>query len=143
MPAPLYEADFYAWAMEQAELLRSGQVDQADLAEIADEIESLGKAEKRELVSRMTDLLLHLLKWAHQPTRRGNSWRLAIANARDETIDVLTSNPSLKAQLDAPMAKAYRYARRRAVIETDLPEPTFPTVCPWSFETAIDENFWP
>ncbi len=95
----LYDQDFYAWSRQQAELLRAGRLAQADLEHIAEEIESMGKTEKRELVSRLTILLLHLLKWRYQPEGRGNSQRLSIANSRDEIADVLDDNPSLKSQL--------------------------------------------
>jgi hypothetical protein len=73
----LHDNDFYAWSLEQAALLRAGRVGEADLATIAEEIESMGKTEKRELVSRLTVLLLHLLKWERQPAGRSNSWRLS------------------------------------------------------------------
>ena len=63
---------FLRLSLEQATLLRAGRVGEADLAAIAEEIESLGKTEKRELVSRLTVLLLHLLKWERQPAGRGN-----------------------------------------------------------------------
>ena len=75
---PLYDRDFYAWANEQASLLRKGDLSHADIEHIAEEIESMGKTEKRELISRLTVLLLHLLKWRFQPTLRGKSWRLSI-----------------------------------------------------------------
>ena len=55
----LHERDFYAWSLEQAALLREGRVAEADVAAIAEEIESMGKTEKRELTSRLTVLLLH------------------------------------------------------------------------------------
>ena len=76
----LYETDFYAWATRQAALLRAGRLDAADIEHIAEEIDSMGRSEKRELVSRLTVVLLHLLKWQYQPALRGNSWRLSIAN---------------------------------------------------------------
>jgi Domain of unknown function DUF29 len=139
----LHDSDFYAWSLEQAALLRAGRLSEADLEAIAEEIESMGKTEKRELVSRLTVLLLHLLKWRHQPTGRGNSWRLSIANARDEIADHLEDNPSLKTVLDDVMASAYRYARRKAAIETELDEEAFPARCRWSFAEAMDEGFWP
>jgi hypothetical protein len=139
----LHDNDFYAWSLEQAALLRAGRVGEADLAAIAEEIESMGKTEKRELVSRLTVLLLHLLKWESQPAGRGNSWRLSIANARDEIADLLDDNPSLKPFIDDVMASAYRYARRKAALETDISEDTFPAQCPWNFVRAMDESFWP
>ena len=103
----------------------------------------MGKTEKRELVSRLTVLLLHLLKWRFQPKGRGKSWRLSIANARDEIADLVADNLSLKSLLDAVTGQAYRYARRRAAIETNLGEEHFPGQCPWSFADAIDESFLP
>ncbi len=139
----LHDSDFYAWSLEQAALLRAGRVGEADLAAIAEEIESLGKTEKRELVSRLTVLLLHLLKWRRQPAGRGNSWRLSIANARDEIADLLDDNPSLRSVINEVTASAYRYARRKAAIEMDMGEDEFPARCPWSFAVAMDAGFWP
>ncbi|SMH52734.1 DUF29 domain-containing protein [Azospirillum agricola] len=139
----LYDRDFYAWANEQAALLRAGQWSAADVAHIAEEIESMGRSEKRELVSRLTVLLLHLLKWQFQPALRGNSWRLSVANARDRLVDHLDDNPSLKAKLPDATASAYRYARREASAESGLPEDIFPSDCPWSFKTLMAQDFWP
>jgi hypothetical protein len=139
----LYDRDFYAWSREQAELLRAGEFGRADLEHIAEEIESMGKTEKRELVSRLTVLLLHLLKWRFQPDGHGNSWRLSIANARDEIIDLLDDNPSLRSDIDGVVRKAYVYACRKAAIETGLGEDVFPPQCPWPFELATDSDFWP
>jgi hypothetical protein len=115
----------------------------ADLDLIAEEIESIGKTERRELVSRLTVLLLHLLKWRFQPKGRGKSWRLSLASARDEIADLIADNSSLKAMLDDVLAQAYRYARRKAAIETHLGEERFPAKCPWSFAQAMDDGFPP
>ena len=145
MPAKssLYDRDFYAWSVEQAALLRDGRVAEADLENIAEELESMGRAEKREFVDCLTVLLLHLLKWRYQPSGRGDSWRLSIAEARDEIADLLEDSPSLKANLDSAMASAYRYARRNAAIETRMAEESFPAQAPWTFLEAADESFWP
>ena len=102
----LYEQDFYAWANEQAALLRSGRVSDADLEHIAEEIESMGRSEKRELINRLKVLLAHLLKWQFQPTLRGTSWRLTIEDQRQEVAEHLADNPSLKAMLPEAMASA-------------------------------------
>src|SRR5260370_11183378 len=135
-----HDRDFYAWSLEQAALLRAGKVAKADLDLIAEEIESMGKTEKRELVSRLTVPLVHLIKWRFQPQGRDKSWRLSIANARDEIADLINDNPSLKSVLDEVMASAYRYARRKAAIETDLGEERFPDQCPWPFAVAMDQG---
>ncbi|MBS0981504.1 DUF29 domain-containing protein [Acetobacter thailandicus] len=143
MSSTLYDHDFYAWTNEQAGLLRAGKLSEADLEHIAEEIESMGKSEKRELISRLTVLLLHLLKWEFQPMRRGASWRLSIANTRDALTDHLADNPSLRSVLEASVETAYRRARRDAALETGLSENTFPSTCPWFFNQMMDEGFWP
>jgi len=89
-----HETDFYAWANEQARLLRAGRLAEADLEHIAEEIESMGKTEKRELTSRLRVLLAHLLKWAFQPAGRSMSWRLTIQEERREVVEVLADNPT-------------------------------------------------
>jgi hypothetical protein len=146
MPDPassLYDQDFYAWANEQAALLRAGKLADADIAHIAEEIESMGRTEKRELVSRLTILLMHLLKWQYQAERRSRSWAATIRNQRLDVADHLLDNPSLKARLPESLAAAYERARNSATAETDLPESLFPLECPWSFEQSIEAEFWP
>ena len=138
-----YDRDFYAWATEQAALLRAGRLAEADVQHIAEEIETLGRGEKRELISRLAVLLLHLLKWAYQPERRGKSWRLTIEEQRRQLSRHLRDNPSLRASQDEAMADAYGDAVLRAERETDLPRDLFPWSCPYSFEQAMDDGFWP
>ncbi|HLB99535.1 MAG TPA: DUF29 domain-containing protein, partial [Acetobacteraceae bacterium] len=96
MSNSLYDRDFYAWANEQAALLRAGRLAEADLENIAEEIESMGRSEKRELNSRLRVLLMHLLKWRHQPMLRSKRWSNTIAAQRDDIVDHLADNPSLK-----------------------------------------------
>ncbi|MEA1648207.1 DUF29 domain-containing protein [Nitrospirillum sp. BR 11164] len=139
----LYEQDFYAWANEQAALLRSGKLSVADIEHIAEEIESMGKAEKRELANRLVVLLLHLLKWQFQPVRRGSSWEATIRVQRRDLAVHLQDNPSLKAKLPEAIQQAYGNALIMAADETGLPEATFPAECPWSFEQIMDAGFWP
>lgn len=143
MTNKLYERDFHAWSTEQAALLRAGKLAEADVEHIAEEIDGLGRGEKRELVNRLTGLLLHLLKWRFQPALRGNSWRLSIEEQRYRLEDHLNDNPSLRSQLDAAMRDAYRLALVAAERETGLARATFPPMCPYAFEQAIDGDFWP
>ena len=139
----LYDEDFYAWANEQAALLRSGRLAEADIAHIAEEIESMGKTEKRELINRLKVLLMHLLKWQLQPTFQGNSWRLTIEEQRREVVDHLADNPSLKAKLSETMDAAYGTAVLAAARETGMDRRAFPATCPWAYEQVIDDSFWP
>jgi len=139
----LHDQDFYAWANEQAGLLRAGRLSEADIEHIAEEIESMGKSEKRELVSRLTVLLLHMLKWQFQPGRRGASWEVSIRNQRRALVRHLADNPSLKPLLPEAVVDAYGDARGEAYAETGLPEAAFPAACPWSYEQLMDLKFWP
>jgi Domain of unknown function DUF29 len=142
-PDSSYDRDFYAWANEQAALLRAGELAHADLEHIAEELESMGKGEKRELVSRLTVLLLHLLKWRFQPELRSTSWRLTVEEQRLQVDSHLADNPSLKALLGTAVADSYRLAVIGARRETGLSAATFPTHCPWSFDQLMDDEFWP
>jgi hypothetical protein len=135
----LYDSDFYAWATEQAGLLRSANLSAADVAHIADEIESMGRSERNQLTNRLAVLLAHLLKWQFQPGLRGNSWRLTIREQRRRAARILSQNPSLRASLDAILADAYGDALLIAERETGLPESTFPTTCPWTFDQALQD----
>ncbi len=139
----LYDRDFYAWANEQAGLLREGKLTQADIEHIAEEIESMGKSEKRELVSRLTILLLHLLKWQFQAPKRSKSWQNSVEVQRISLDSHLRDNPSLKSVLDSSISEAYRVARLEAENETGIDKNTFPVTCPWSFDQMIAEDFWP
>jgi hypothetical protein len=141
--ATLYDTDFYAWANEQAALLRAGRLSEADVENIAEEIESMRKSEKRELVSRLTVLLVHLLKWRYQPGLRGRSWRLTIEQQRLHLEEHIATNPSLRSQLDEVMARAYRYARIDAERDTHLPRSAFPVASPFTFDEAMNPVFWP
>jgi hypothetical protein len=145
MPAktPLYEQDFYAWSQEQAALLRAGRTAEADLENIAEEIESMGKTEKRDLVSRLTVLLLHLVKWRFQAMMRGRRWRLSIRGRRLDIRDLLDQNPSLKPVLAQSVEHAWPRALIEAEKETGLDESNFPVACPWTSEVLLDDDFLP
>ena len=138
-----YEADFYGWANEQAALLRDGRLNEADIENIAEEIESMGRSEKRELVSRLAVLLTHLLKWRSQPAGRGSSWRASVVVQRGRLSDHLDDNPSLKPQIPVAIERAYREAVVVAGDETKLGEDAFPATCAWSFDEIMNPNFWP
>src|ERR1051326_979 len=136
----LYEQDFHAWAMRQAELLRTGRGDCADLGNIAEEIESMGRSQRSELTNRLTVLLTHLLKWRFQPSLRGNSWRLTIKNQRIQLRQHMRDNPSLKGYVNQAVEDAWL---RAAEQETGLVAATFPETCPFTFAQAMSDDFWP
>lgn len=103
----------------------------------------MGRGEKRELASRLKVLLTHLLKWQYQVDLRSKSWRNTIAGQREDVAEHLAENPSLKDKLPAEFAAAYRKAIRGAAEETGFDRSAFPAVCPWTYEQAMDAEFWP
>lgn len=138
-----YEQDFYSWTQEQAKLLRSGQLDCLDIPNLIEEIETMGRSEKRELESRLTVLLLHLLKWKYQEIRRSRSWQLSIDEQRIKFEETLEENPGLKPKLDELLKRAYRLAVIQASRETNLSKNIFPEQCPWELNQLIKEDYYP
>lgn len=108
-----YEKDFYSWTQEQASLLKSGQFNSLDIPNLIEEIETMGRSEKRELESRLTVLLLHLLKWKYQEVRRGRSWELSIIEQRLRFDETLEENPGLKSKLGEILTKASLYMTKK------------------------------
>ena len=140
-----YEADVVAWANEQAALLRAGRFDQLDLANIAEEIEDVGKSEKRELASRISVLLAHLLKWKYQPNLRSSSWQRTLKTQRKAVVIHLGQVPSLKPKLNDSewLEVVWGDAVTLASKETGLDADTFPENCPWSMTEALSEGWLP
>jgi len=143
MSTDLYDTDLYAWATGNAALIRAGRLAEVDFLHIAEELESMGRSERRALDSRLSVLLMHLLKWRHQPERRGASWRATIKEQRRCVQKLLTDNPSLKPQLPAMLTDAYVDAVLHAVAETGLEESTFPDSCPFALADVLDAEHWP
>lgn len=139
----LHEADFYTWAMETARALRAGRFEDLDWDAIAEELEDMGRSEKRELVNRLVVLLAHLLKWRFQPERQSRSWRLTIEEQRLAISQHLEECPGLKPLGNEMLHTAYRRAVLQAARDTGLERSTFPAQGPWSFSQAMDEAFWP
>ena len=138
-----YNTDFYAWAMEQAEHLKTGQWEHLDIENLVEEIESLGKREKQELRNRLRILLGHLLKWQYQAEKQSNSWRSTIREQRRRIIQHLEENPSLQPYLSEAFQLSYEDGVDLAIQETNLPEETFPMTCPFTLEQTLDAEFLP
>lgn len=138
-----YEKDFYGWTQEQAALLRSGRLTDLDIENLIEEVETMGRSEKRELESRLTVLLLHLLKWKFQEIRRGGSWEMSIIEQRLRFEETLKENPGLKPKLDEILLNAYKFAVLQASRETKISRNVFPVSCPWTYDLILDESFYP
>jgi hypothetical protein len=136
-----YHRDFYSWLLEQARHLRAGRWSALDRENLAEEIESLGREQFNKLESALRVLLLHMLKWDHQPDRRGRSWWATISEQRVRIEHVLADSPSLRPRIPEAITRAYRRARLRAIKETDVEVLRFPETRPYSWEEISSREF--
>jgi Domain of unknown function DUF29 len=142
-PAGLYDEDFFEWTRRNAELLRAGRLDQADIAHIAEEIEDMGKRDLRGLNRRVQVLLIHLLKWQLQPEKRSRSWQRTIAVQRIKLEQILEDSPSLRQRMEPNLQGNHRKAVQLAAIETGLTAAQFPAACPYTVEQILNPDFSP
>jgi hypothetical protein len=139
-----YEIDYAKWIFEQVDKLRKSDIAGLDAKNIAEELEDLGRSQRRALGGHLRNLLLHLLKWKYQSDRRSESWRHSIANARSEIDELLTEMPSLRQALRQLRDEQYQRARRDAAAETGLELALFPEQCEFDLKTEIlDDEFIP
>jgi hypothetical protein len=136
-----YERDFYTWSFEQARLMREGHWDAVDRDNVAEEIESLGREQFNKLASALRVLMLHMLKWDHQPELRSRSWALSIETQRLELADIVADNPGLRPRIPDAIARGYRRARLEAARETGLDQNEFPTTCPYGWDDIVSRTF--
>ncbi|TVP65482.1 MAG: DUF29 domain-containing protein [Nodularia sp. (in: Bacteria)] len=141
----LYEQDFYAWVEQTTELLKSQHWDTLDLEHLIEEVVDLGKSQQRALQSSLRLVLLHLLKWKHQPERRSHSWQVTITHERLNLDELFAESPSLRRFLsDTDWIDAtYQRARKEAMVETTLSGENFPMVCPFGVDEILDLDFYP
>ena len=139
----LYEIDFVAWTEQTVQLIRAGQFEQVDWDGVIEEIESLGRSDRRELKSRLEILLQHLLKWQYQFNLRNGSWRNTINEQRNRITDLLQDSPSLKSYPEEVLAQCYDRGLKAASNETALPVDTFPVKCPYPIAQVLDAEFLP
>jgi hypothetical protein len=146
--AALYERDFFEWTARNAELLRRGCAEEADLEHVAEEIEDLGKRYRHEVKNRLVVLVKHLLKWSLQPQRRytesgSSSWLSTIREQRRQLVGLLQEAPSLKRYAEQSLSDAHRYAVKEASAETGIPIAQFPDECPFRFDQVLEDEFLP
>lgn len=146
---PLYptpadiEDDFYLWCLQQAETLRQKRFAEADLPNLIEELESMGREQRHALASSYRLLISHLLKWQFQPQLRSRSWAVTISRERANIAEREADNRTLAADAKRIVEEVYRNAVREAVKETDLPGSTFPAECPYSLDFLRDHDRMP
>lgn len=142
--ATLYETDYQEWIDTTLQHLRNQEFNQLDLVHLIEEIETMGKSDKRELQNRLIILLMHLLKWKYQPNNQSSSWLSTIDEQRRQLLFIFEDSPSLeKNYLATVFDKCYQMARKSASKETQLSLSTFPESCPFSQTEIFNIDFYP
>jgi hypothetical protein len=142
-PVSLYDQDFLLWVQTTVGQLRKQEYAQVDWGNLIDEIEAMGKRERRSLKSNLVILLLHLLKWQYQPEQRSGSGQGSIVEHRQRIRDELADSPSLQSYLVEIWTIAYADSRQRATAETGLAIEVFPVDCPYAIADILNEDFLP
>ena len=140
-PNTLYEQDFYLWIQTTVQQLKENKLNEIDIPNLIEEIESMGRSEKRELKSRLIVLLMHLLKWYYQPEKRSESWRSTITEQRICIEGLLEDSPSLKPLLSEVFENCYQKARLKASDETGIKLNLFPKESPFSLEETLESSY--
>jgi hypothetical protein len=138
-----YLFDFNTWLAETSQLIRDRRWQEIDVEHLVEELESLGKSEKRAISSQLTRLLLHLLKWDYQSQRRSDSWLDSITDARTQIELAIEDSPSLSTYPAQQLPQSYSRARRQAAQQTGLDISVFPEECPYSLELVLSEDWSP
>ncbi len=143
VPTQLYEVDYLQWLETTVAQLRSQAYPDVDWVHVIEEIEDMGKRERRSLKSNLIVVLLHLLKWQFQPERRSGSWESSLLEHRRRIRETLADSPSLLVFGREVLADAYGQAIKQAKAETGLPLNRFPQACPYGIEAILDDDFLP
>jgi hypothetical protein len=139
----LYDQDYYLWIMKTIELLNKKKFSELDLTNLVEEIEDMGKSEKKSITSNLRILLMHLLKYKYQSDKRTNSWLFTIVEHRKRLQEAFKVSPSLRRYYKEVFLDCYQDARELASAETGLSIEIFSEVCPFTPEEALNSNYLP
>lgn len=142
----LYEKDFFAWTKDTARLLDKGLLEEVDIPHLIEEIEDMGKRDKRAIRSRLSNIMAHLLKYSfisEKRLRTALSWKGAIVDNRLKINDIIEDSPTLANISQEDFNKAYNDARKKAVAETGLPAEQFPKSCPFTMQQCLSIDYFP
>lgn len=132
----LYEEDEIAWLERSVEMIEAGDTTKLDFLHLAEFLQDMAIAQRREVQSRLVTLLMHLLKWTYQPSNRGASWTNTIQNQRLE-LELIFKNKTLRRHGESIISESYDIAVRYASTETRMKRSDFPDVCPFSLDEAL------
>ena len=139
----LYDLDFALWIDETVKHLKCGYFAEVDLENLIEEVESLGKSQRKAVRSYLLRLLEHLLKRCYvlmSESYRG--WEIEIRNFRRELKQEFKDSPSLKKFMLEILTESYQDALE--AMREDYPDAIFPDVCPFpnNVDELLNDKFW-
>ena len=145
-PSPLYNLDYNLWIDTTITQIKERNFDLVDWDNMLEELESLGKSDKRELRNRLTVLIEHLLKLAYWEAEReanARGWKNTIKEQRRQIKILLNDSPSLKPYLLEKFSDCYADAKEDAADNTGLSMDTFPSEPLFTLEEALNPHYLP
>jgi Domain of unknown function DUF29 len=139
----VYDQDFCLWLEQTANLLKERNLAELDIENLIEEIETMGRSEKRSVTSNLEIILIHLLKYKYQPQKRSNSWRYTLIEHRLRLLEEFENSPSLRKYFAEKLDNCYLRAKELASVETGLNMVTFPQESPFTSEQILDKSFLP
>jgi hypothetical protein len=139
----LYDTDFHTWTQRMAEAIRQGRWNDLDRENVADEIESLGHWDERQVRHLLSSLITELTLWWAQPELRCGKWASRIFSRRHKLQIILKDSPSLLDGLADSVAELSPLAVEKAVTKARLINNPYPGICSFTAEQILDSGFWP
>ncbi|MFM6040405.1 MAG: DUF29 domain-containing protein [Sphaerospermopsis kisseleviana] len=138
----LYDQDYYLWIKTTINQLRTGQFSAVDLENLLEELETMGRSQKRTIKSLLIKLLVHLLQlkyWEQEREQNQGHWKGEIRTFRIQIKDEIKDSPSLKPYILEIFDECYQEARKEVSDRSQLPLDTFPVIPISSLEQILDE----
>ncbi|MCE2720155.1 MAG: DUF29 domain-containing protein [Dolichospermum sp.] len=142
----LYDQDFYLWIQTTIQHLQERNLEQLDIENLIEEIDSMGRSEKKELKTRLVVLIEHLLKlqyWIEEKDDNAGGWRNTVVEQRRQITYTLADSPSLKAILNDVFLPCYQDAKKDTINKYQLPSNLFPEEPPFSLAQVLNADFIP
>lgn len=142
----LYDQDFYLWIQTTIQQLKERNIEQLDIENLIEEIDSMGRSEKKELKTRLVVLIEHLLKlqyWIEEKDNNARGWRNTVVEQRRQIAYTLADSPSLKAILNDVFLPCYQDAKKDTINKYQLPSNLFPEEPPFSLAQVLNADFIP
>lgn len=142
----LYDQDFYLWIQHTVQVLKNRDLEHLDWENLIEEVESMGRSQKRELRSRLLLIIEHLLKlmyWEDEKTQNARGWRTTVVEQRTQLELLLEDSPSLRPVVADIFPEAYSKAKRQAIQKYRMVVDIFPAEAPFTPEQVLDPDFLP